>query len=53
MPAVLRYIAGGSPQGISGETLASLEGRHRAPGGNSLRAAVLGANDGLTSNLAS
>jgi VIT1/CCC1 family predicted Fe2+/Mn2+ transporter len=49
---VLRYIAGGSPQGIAGETLAKLEGRHRAPGGNSLRAAVLGANDGLTSNLA-
>ncbi|MGA2527952.1 MAG: demethoxyubiquinone hydroxylase family protein [Acidimicrobiales bacterium] len=49
---VLRYIAGGSPKGIAGETLATLEGRHRAPGGNSLRAAVLGANDGLTSNLA-
>jgi VIT1/CCC1 family predicted Fe2+/Mn2+ transporter len=49
---VLRYIAGGSPQGIAGETLARLEGRHRAPGGNALRAAVLGANDGLTSNLA-
>ena len=49
---VLRYIAGGSPQGIAGETLATIEGRHRAPGGNSLRAAVLGANDGLTSNLA-
>lgn len=49
---VLRYVAGGSPQGIAGETLARLEGRHRAPGGNSLRAAVLGANDGLTSNLA-
>ncbi|HXY44322.1 MAG TPA: VIT1/CCC1 transporter family protein, partial [Acidimicrobiales bacterium] len=49
---VLRYIAGGSPRGIAGETLARLEGRHRAPGGNSLRAAVLGANDGLTSNLA-
>jgi VIT1/CCC1 family predicted Fe2+/Mn2+ transporter len=49
---VLRYIAGGSPQGLKGETLAKLEGRHRAPGGNSLRAAVLGANDGLTSNLA-
>ncbi len=49
---VLRYIAGGSPQGIAGETLGTLEGRHRAPGGNSLRAAVLGANDGLTSNLA-
>ncbi|MGD0983122.1 MAG: demethoxyubiquinone hydroxylase family protein [Acidimicrobiales bacterium] len=49
---VLRYIAGGSPQGIAGETLATLEGRHRSVGGNSLRAAVLGANDGLTSNLA-
>jgi VIT1/CCC1 family predicted Fe2+/Mn2+ transporter len=49
---VLAYVAGGSPQGIAGETLAKLEGRHRAPGGNALRAAVLGANDGLTSNLA-
>ena len=49
---VLRYIAGGSPKGIAGETLATLEGRHRAPGGNSLRVRVLGANDGLTSNLA-
>ena len=28
-----------------------LEGRHRAVGGNALRAAVLGANDGLCSNL--
>jgi VIT1/CCC1 family predicted Fe2+/Mn2+ transporter len=37
---------------VAGETLARLEGRHRAPGGNALRAAVLGANDGLTSNLA-
>lgn len=49
---VLSYIAGGSPQGVAGETLARLEGRHRALGGNALRAAVLGANDGLTSNLA-
>ena len=49
---VLRYIAGGSPRGVAGETLARLEGRHRALGGNALRAAVLGANDGLTSNLA-
>ena len=49
---VLRYITSGSPQGVAGETLARLEGRHRAPGGNALRAAVLGANDGLTSNLA-
>jgi VIT1/CCC1 family predicted Fe2+/Mn2+ transporter len=49
---VLSYVAGGSPRGVAGETLAKLEGRHRAPGGNALRAAVLGANDGLTSNLA-
>jgi VIT1/CCC1 family predicted Fe2+/Mn2+ transporter len=49
---VLKYVAGGSPQGVAGETVARLEGRHRAVGGNALRAAVLGANDGLTSNLA-
>src|SRR5947199_7728331 len=30
---------------------AKLEGRHRSVGGNALRAAVLGANDGLVSNL--
>jgi VIT1/CCC1 family predicted Fe2+/Mn2+ transporter len=49
---VLRYVAGGSPQGLAGDTLARIEGRHRALGGNALRAAVLGGNDGLTSNLA-
>ena len=37
--------------GLSGSALAQLEGRHRSTGGNSLRAAVLGANDGLVSNL--
>ena len=37
--------------GMSGSSLARLEGRHRAIGGNALRAAVLGANDGLVSNL--
>ena len=37
--------------GLPGATLAQLEGRHRAGGGNALRAAVLGANDGLVSNL--
>jgi VIT1/CCC1 family predicted Fe2+/Mn2+ transporter len=36
---------------FSGPTIARLEGRHRALGGNALRAAVLGANDGLCSNL--
>ena len=37
--------------GMAGGALALLEGRHRAGGGNALRAAVLGANDGLVSNL--
>jgi VIT1/CCC1 family predicted Fe2+/Mn2+ transporter len=50
---VLRTIAltSGVRSGISGTTLARLEGRHRAASGNALRAAVLGANDGLVSNL--
>lgn len=46
--AVARGQAGG---GLSGAALAQLEGRHRGVGGNALRAAVLGANDGLVSNL--
>jgi vacuolar iron transporter family protein len=46
---VLRALSGTA--GIEGSTLARLEGRHRAVGGNALRAAVLGANDGLVSNL--
>jgi VIT1/CCC1 family predicted Fe2+/Mn2+ transporter len=37
--------------GLSGGALAQIEGRHRSAGGNALRAAVLGANDGLVSNL--
>jgi VIT1/CCC1 family predicted Fe2+/Mn2+ transporter len=37
--------------GASGAMLARFEGRHRAVGGNAVRAAVLGANDGLVSNL--
>ncbi len=38
-------------QGLSGPVVGRLEGRHRGGGGNALRAAVLGANDGLVSNL--
>lgn len=38
-------------RGAEGGVLARLEGRHRATSGNALRAAVLGANDGLVSNL--
>jgi VIT1/CCC1 family predicted Fe2+/Mn2+ transporter len=39
-------------EGAPGSELARVEGRHRNVGGNALRAAVLGANDGLCSNLA-
>jgi len=46
---VVAALAASFPGGASGGTLARLEGRHRA-GGNALRAAVLGANDGLVSN---
>ena len=37
--------------GMSGGSLAKIEGRHKSVGGNALRAAVLGANDGLVSNM--
>jgi VIT1/CCC1 family predicted Fe2+/Mn2+ transporter len=43
---LLRTVTGG----VEGAALARFEGRHRAIGGNALRAAVLGANDGLLSN---
>lgn len=48
---VFRHLATISRGGLAGESVARLEGRHRAVGGNALRAAVLGANDGLVSNL--
>jgi VIT1/CCC1 family predicted Fe2+/Mn2+ transporter len=48
---LLMAIAGNQRGGMEGGALAQLEGRHRASGGNALRAAVLGANDGLVSNL--
>ena len=47
---VVQALATSFPGGAAGGTLARVEGRHRA-GGNALRAAVLGANDGLVSNL--
>jgi len=47
---VVQAVATSLPGGLSGSSLARLEGRHRT-GGNALRAAVLGANDGLISNL--
>jgi VIT1/CCC1 family predicted Fe2+/Mn2+ transporter len=48
---LLQQVVARMPGGLPGSALAQLEGRHRAAGGNALRAAVLGANDGLVSNL--
>ncbi|MGE5487524.1 MAG: VIT1/CCC1 transporter family protein [bacterium] len=47
---VLSALAG-SGAGLEGGMVARLEGRHRTIGGNAMRAAVLGVNDGLVSNL--
>jgi VIT1/CCC1 family predicted Fe2+/Mn2+ transporter len=46
---LFRELAAG--RGMEGGAIARIEGRHRGGGGNQLRAAVLGANDGLVSNL--
>jgi len=48
---LLDVVTGSVHGGIQGGVLMQLEGRHRFTGGNALRAAVLGANDGLVSNL--
>ncbi|MCC6381392.1 MAG: VIT1/CCC1 transporter family protein [Dehalococcoidia bacterium] len=42
---------GRSKRGGEGLNIAQIEGRHRGGTGNALRAAVLGVNDGLVSNL--
>lgn len=47
---VFGYLTRFTP-GLEGSAIARLEGRHRSTGGNALRAGVLGANDGLVSNL--
>ncbi|MGE0668030.1 MAG: VIT1/CCC1 transporter family protein [Sphingomonadales bacterium] len=47
---LMSQVAGASG-GLPGPELAMIEGRHKGGGGNALRAAVLGANDGLVSNL--
>ncbi len=49
--ARLLTMVGSGKSGLSGGTVAQMEGRHRIGGGNALRAAVLGANDGLVSVL--
>ena len=49
--ARLLAMASQTSGGLPGGSVAQLEGRHKASGGNALRAAVLGANDGLVSIL--
>ena len=49
--ARLMAAVSGPTGGVIGSEVARIEGRHRASGGNALRAAVLGANDGLVSVL--
>ena len=48
---LFRAIGKESSTGLVGSALVQLEGRHPSAGGNALRAAVLGANDGLVSNI--
>ena len=48
---ILSQLAARPRTSWNGATYSRLEGRHGAGGGNALRAAVLGANDGLVSNL--
>lgn len=48
---LLSAIMATTKGGLSGAAVAQLEGRHRSTGGNALRAAVMGANDGMVSNL--
>src|SRR5690606_16443527 len=47
--AILKNILNHHPN-VSSENLARFEKRHRSVGGNAIRAAVLGGNDGLVSN---
>jgi len=47
--SILKNILSNHPN-VSGANLARFEKRHRSVGGNALRAAVLGGNDGLVSN---
>ena len=47
---ILTRIGKSLRDGMGGAAVAQIEGRHRGAGGNALRAAVLGASDGLLSN---
>lgn len=48
---ILESLSENTAANVSGGFLSKMEGRHKSVGGNALRAAVLGANDGLVSNM--
>ncbi len=48
---IIEAINNNSALNVSGGFLSKFESRHKSVGGNALRAAVLGANDGLVSNM--
>ncbi|MFA6036995.1 MAG: VIT1/CCC1 transporter family protein [Legionellales bacterium] len=48
---IIQQISAQENMNVSGNVLSKFEGKHKSVGGNELRAAVLGANDGLLSNL--
>lgn len=48
---ILESLSQRASVNVSGGFMSKMEGRHKSVGGNALRAAVLGANDGLVSNM--
>lgn len=48
---IIQSISKQESLGVGGNLLSRFEGKHKSVGGNELRAAVLGANDGLVSNM--
>lgn len=48
---IIEEVSNNTNLNVSGGFLSKFESRHKSVGGNALRAAVLGANDGLVSNM--
>ena len=48
---IIEAVSQNESLNVSGVLLSKFESRHKSVGGNALRAAVLGANDGLVSNM--
>ncbi len=48
---IFRILHTETRNGLNGPAIARFEGHHRNTGGNALRAAILGASDGLTTNI--